>query len=447
MKNLPTLAIHFGPPDKQEHTNLMLTSSTAEATIASSLALPFQLAEIPLVLRALNARQYPDYPSNERLIKPGDDRAQIAAELRALDLWNGSDEDGAIVTDVHARLGRLLGTALLSDSAIRNCFSNLYNAAIQARGGQLVLSFDPKAIAFAALPWEVTHDGPQPLLLTKGIRLNCIRVLTFSHTLPPSLQQINMRLRILTIAPRTQMDDIGRAFEQLARSRMRNILHDLPVDIEPLPQATMEKLYDRLENGPVVDILDYFGHGVFTDKGGALLFENAQGGPDPVSASRLATLPNLPSLIILHACQSAQLDIDEPLAGIAPALSAAGVRAVIAMQLTARMIAATNGVTPVFYEELAAGKSIQQAVATIRQQLYTVEPDGESWYLPVIYLRQADNEPFVLMKRSDLCPPNPFAGEGTFKDLAWFIGREAEVQRISGPTTSREQSLNYWTCR
>src|SRR5256885_11202726 len=32
----------------------------------------------------------------------------------------------------------------------------------------------------------------------------------------------------------------------------------------------------------------------------------------------------------------------------------------------------------------------QQAVATIRQQLYTVEPDGESWYLPVIYLRQAD---------------------------------------------------------
>ncbi len=312
---------------------------------------------------------------------------------------------------------------------MQQIFNSLYNAAIKNGGGEIILSFAPQAVALAALPWEVIHDGLQPILLSRGVRLGCTRVIMFAHSLPPSHQR-GERLRVLTIAPRTQIDDAGRIFEQHARSLMREALSNHPVDIEPLSQASMETLFNRLNQGQVVDILDYYGHGVIVDNGGALLFENAQGRADPVVASRLAALPNLPQLVVIHACQSGQLGIDEPLAGIATALSASGVRAVVGMQLTTPMIAATNGVTPILYQELAAGKSVQQAVTTIRQKLYTEESEGASWFLPVLYLRQEDNKPFVLLERSVHCPPNPFAGEGALKDLTQFVGRETVVQWI-----------------
>lgn len=439
MADFPTLTIHFGSPGVDERTSLTLTSSkfelpSLEVPITCSLALPFRLKQIPLVLRALNARQYPDYPSRERLMRPGENRTQIVKELRALDLWEGSAAKGAVVADVHWRLGQQLGKALLSDPSFERCLNSLYDRAIQEGGGEILLSFDPAAIALAALPWEVTHNRTQPILLTKGVVLSCTRVITFAHAFPPR-RLLEKQLRILTIAPHSLMDNIGRTFEQLARSQVRDVLRSLPVVVEDLHQntteSTMDALHRRLDQEPIIDILDYYGHGTLTAKGPALLLENAQGGHDPVIASRLAALPNLPPLIVLHACQSAQLGIDEPLVGIAAALSAAGVRAVLAMQLTARMMAATYGIAPTFYQELAAGKSVQQAVATIRQKLYTGEQDGASWYVPVLYLRQADNEPFVLLGRSPTCPPNPFAGEGAFKDSTQFIGREAAVQRIA----------------
>jgi hypothetical protein len=323
----------------------------------------------------------------------------------------------------------MLGKALMEIDAFKKCLISLYNAAIRKDGGEIIFSFNPVALSLATLPWEVTHTEVQPLLLAKNVVLKCTRVIEFDHAQPP-VRRIGEHIRILTIAPRVKMDDVGRTFEQLARSRMIEILAKSPVTIEPLPQATMGKLYERLDQGPRVDILDYYGHGTFTSQGGALLFEDAHGGRDDVSASRLATLPNLPPLIVLHACQSAQLSMDEPLAGIATALSEAGVRAVLAMQLTTRMAAATNGISPVLYREMAAGESVQQAVAIIRQAMYAAEPAGVSWYVPALYLRQKDYEPFFLMKKTTVYKSNPFVGMGAIHDPMLFFGREEQVQRL-----------------
>src|SRR5207245_7759871 len=134
-----------------------------------------------------------------------------------------------------------------------------------------------------------------------------------------------------------------------------------------------------------------------------------QGGRDPVNGHRLAELPNLPPLIVLQACQSAHVDIDEPLAAVATALSDAGVRAVLAMQLTIRTAVVTNIATPTFYRKLAENKSVQEAVAEMRRALYTAEPEGVSWYIPALYLRQSDQEPFVLLEQPAVYPPNTFA--------------------------------------
>src|SRR5207244_7501317 len=113
MIDFPTLIIHFDPPDSLERTSLKLVLYKNEVPVTCSLSLPFRITQIPLLLRALNARQYSDYPDRERLIKPGDDRTQIISELRALGLWDGNDETGSVPIDIPVRLGRLLGTALL----------------------------------------------------------------------------------------------------------------------------------------------------------------------------------------------------------------------------------------------------------------------------------------------------------------------------------------------
>lgn len=427
MTNVPTLMIRVGPLDRDEQVDLDLILSNTDTAIPGKLALPFRLAQVPLLLRALNARQYPDYPDRDRFFKADDERDQVIKDLKELGLWDGDENSGTVAIDVHSRVGRLLGAALLANENVRDIFNKLYDAAIKVREGEIVLDFGLTAGGLAALPWEVGYDNYQPLLLTKGVVLNCTRMIEFKHELPPP-RPIGERLRVLTVAPAAHMHEIARAFEQLARSRMKEALKHSPVDIEALQGGTMEALYKRLTYGPTVDILDYYGHGILTEEGGALLFENPQGGVDPVLARRLAALPNLPPLIVLHACQSAQMVPDEPLASVAVTLSSAGARAVVATQLALRMTAATNEITPIFYQALASGQSVQRAVAYVRQKLYVEETDGASWYLPVLYLRQPHPKPYILLTR--VIPPNPFAGTGALTNPNSFVGCERIIERL-----------------
>jgi hypothetical protein len=399
MTDWPTLTIRFGPLSDYGELNLILILSGGklkkdESWVTCSLRLPFRPAQIPLILRALNARQYPDYPHRERLIRPNEDRTNIISELQALDLWSNTAD--AVALDVHVQVGRLLGAALLSEPKVKYVFDRLYDETMRARGGEIVLRFDVEAMVLAALPWELIHDGQQPMLLTKDVVLNCIRVINSMELplLPPRV--ISKRLRVLTISPTVLMNDVENAFEQVARYRMRDALYNLPVDFEFLTPASMEALHKRLDQGPAVDILDYYGHRVSTDKGGALLLETSQGRFDTVISSRLAAMPNLPPLIVLQLLPSTSLYLDELHTEIAASLITAGVGAVIAMQLTTRMTDVTNVITPTLYQELAEGKSIQQAIATIRQKLYLADPDEASWYLPKLYLNRPDNKPFML---------------------------------------------------
>src|SRR5438105_3056273 len=116
---------------------------------------------------------------------------------------------------------------------------------MRARGGEIVLRFDVEAIALAALPWEVIHDGKQPMLLTRGVVLNCIRVINSKELPPPRV--VGKRLRVLTISPRVLMNDVENAFEQRARYRMQDGLYNLPIDFEFLTPASMEALHKRLD--------------------------------------------------------------------------------------------------------------------------------------------------------------------------------------------------------
>lgn len=395
---------------------------------ASSLTLPFPPESVQFILRALNVRQFPDYPMRDYLVRKGEDRHDLIETLKALDLWDGTiPPQGAVALNVHHRVGRLLGRTLLADAPMREGLAELYEAAGDQSTGEIVFQFHPDAVVLAAIPWELAHNESQPLLLTKGAVLGFTRVIRFEHAArqPPPVKG---RLRVLTVAPRAQMTEAGRAFEELARAKMRDALDGM-VDIEQLPVATIEALQRRLADGPQVDVLDYYGHGTVVDGVGALIMEDSQGGSDAVTANRLQALSNLPPFIVLHACQSAQLNGEEPVASIATALSSSGARAVLAMQLTARMTAQTNSVVPILYQEIAKGQSVQRAVAAVRQSLYIKEADGASWYQPALYLRQHDLHPYFLINRA-APPANPFVGPGALQDPTRFVGRGSELRHF-----------------
>ena len=408
----PVLHVYFEPPDQQGRASLRLTLPSGKGDTAK-IELPFSLSQIAPLIRALNVRQYPDYPEHDRLMLQGEARHELIKNLQTLNLWIGDADNGMVPADVHLRVGQQLGLAFLRDASMRRALGVLRDMAIQAGGGEVCLHFAPRAEIFAELPWELTHDGLQPMLLCHGTVLNCTRVLTFTHALPPETI-IRDRIRILTIAPQAQMSEDARQFERLARRHLRDAMQGLPVDIEVLPQTTMPKLRERLVRDPAIDVIDYYGHGKFAENGAVLLMDDDMGASEPVSVTRLAALPRLPWLMVLHACGSGQLRGDEPLTGLAAALSSVGVRAVVAMQLTTRATAATHVVAPVLYRELARHRSVQQAVAAVRQSLYIDEPDGASWYLPVLYLRHVEDDPVVLV----YCPEKDLSGFGlTIPDL------------------------------
>jgi len=260
-----------------------------------------------------------------------------------------------------------------------------------------LLRFPPEAALLAALPWELLWDSHGPLLLSRGALASCVRYLDLDQALPPPLPP-GQTVRILAVGPHAGIPASIRTAERAARSvAWGELQRQGLVVVEELSPASPAALVDRLQAGPPVDLLHYYGHGRYNDGQGALLLDSSAGGKTWLGADRLAALLGTVRLIVLHACQSAMVGEAGLLPGVAPALSAAGVPAVVAMQVTVRIVAATR-FAAVLYRSLARGNSLQQAVGQARQALYVEEEDGVSWYVPTLTIRARDTGPLYLIK-------------------------------------------------
>ncbi len=134
---------------------------------------------------------------------------------------------------------------------------------------------------------------------------------------------------------------------------------------------------------------------------GFLLFEHDDREADYVSANefgelcRKAALADQPrqaqgvTVAVLSACKSGMsLGSKSVFNGMAQNLIASGVPAVLAMQYSVRVDAAT-AFTEHFYDALCHKNSLARAVSLGRSEMGA---DGNQWYRPVLYLRWQDNE-------------------------------------------------------
>lgn len=403
---------------------------------ASRLAPPFPRDDLALVLRALDALQDPAYPIawNEEQEQRFAFSAAERARLAALGLW---DEE-RVSADAPRRVGRRLFRALTADPGGARALATLRDhAAALGQPLRLELCFPPEATDLAALPWELLWDeGPLPLALAHDGASSIARRLDLPRALPPP-RQSSGPLRILAISPRAGISAEVRQVERAARLDAWQPLLDAGratvIEVEPASRAAVVQ---ALGAGPPPDIVHFYGHGRYLDGEGALLLDDGPGAAWTPAAT-LAALFGGVSLVVLHACQGAMLGASAPLvAGVAQALCANGVPAVLGMQLSVRAGAAGRA-GALLYQALAAGRSLQDAVALARRALFVEERDRVSWFVPALYLRDRDGGPFYL--RPPAADPAGEAPPFAARQMVVARGGQIRALRIQGRAGSAQR--------
>ncbi|MHB8800395.1 MAG: DUF7379 domain-containing protein [Thermoanaerobaculia bacterium] len=154
--------------------------------------------------------------------------------------------------------------------------------------------------------------------------------------------------------------------------------------------VTAEALHRLVADGPC-DVLHFVGHGTW-DAGrrvGALVLESESGGVAPVEAPVLKTLlaGRGLALVVLNACQSARGSRGDLARGVAPALVAAGIPAVVANQFSV-LDAAALVFARELYRSLALGRALGDAAREARLAVRCDAACGPvDWAVPVVYAR------------------------------------------------------------
>jgi tetratricopeptide (TPR) repeat protein len=336
-------------------------------------------------------------------------------------------------------LGELLFNAVFTDRTASRLFNRFQDC-----DEKRLITIGANHPAVLSLPWELLRDPTGTFLMNeklsirrryagagggrKAFKVNSkdsLRVL-FVVSRPNGAGFIN---------PRTD----AQAVMQALQATQANI------ELEFLRPATLNKLIDRLENEdlPAIDILHFDGHGAFYDakaedhptakhsedgltkqatpdgNNGYLLFENAEGDKDFVSAETLADAlyQKKIALVVLSACQSATVGGEDALNSVAARLTHAGLPSVLAMTYSV-LVATTEKLFAEFYKALMKGKHIGEALDTSRRYLNRNAERGErqcganritlelqDWFVPALYQASGDS---ALLKS----PPAPLFQRG-----------------------------------
>ena len=154
--------------------------------------------------------------------------------------------------------------------------------------------------------------------------------------------------------------------------------------------VTVEALHRLVADGPC-DVLHFVGHGTWDAdrRTGSLLLESASGGVAAIEAPVLRALLSGRglSLVVLNACLSARGSRGDLARGVAPALVAAGIPAVVANQFSV-LDAAALVFARELYRSLALGRPLGDAAREARLAVRCDAACGPvDWAVPVVYAR------------------------------------------------------------
>ena len=372
-----------------------------------------------------------------------------------------------------ARWGQTVFEAVFGPGLARDAYQRM-----RARPAGVQVVFRSGSAGWLGLPWELMRDPGRelPLALDAGVagidRSLPAAELGAAFDVPGS-----GRLRVLMVISRPSgAADVG--FRMIARPLLERLEAvrgrvELVVLRPPTLDALAEALQEAAETGEPFQVVHFDGHGVLAGRRsagsgapgmyqdpapeGTLVFQAADGGRDPVPASRVAQVlagARVP-VVVLNACQSGAVG-KELEAAVATRLLRGGAASVVAMAYNVYAVAAAEFMAA-FYERLFAGDPVSAAVTAGRQRLF-VHPGRPSpkgmlpladWVVPVHYLRREVRFPGLVTARPAGGPSleealNQLAGEepgagGALAPVGVFTGRDGLFYELE--TAARLQKV------
>jgi hypothetical protein len=363
------------------------------------------------------SRKYKDYIVELRNYEPDSEQYEIA-----LTLPKGEGEPTPVraqldysqietaLNDLEAKqiepedllaLGRQLMDRLLPKGVLRE---HLVNAVKKAGpDGGIRLRLQIREPRLAQIPWEYCylriHEGAtfQNNFLLVNPQVSMVRHVPLDEPAPELSSGDPSSVRMLAVF--ANPEDSG--FRQLDLDEERGVLEQalgdfsvegVKIEWQPFREdVTIDEMNQSLLEKP--QIFHFSGHGQFKERDdqGSLVLLKDKGSKEPyfLPAGDLALKLQAAGvrLAVLGACKSSRYQARSAWTGVAPALVARGVGAVIAMQydvIDSKAILFSQG----FYRSLAAGLTVDEAVSVGR--LAMLEESGErgvEWGVPTLYLR------------------------------------------------------------
>lgn len=292
-------------------------------------------------------------------------------------------------------LGRELFESLLQPE-VRCCYrKSLAKAREQGKGLRLLLRIEPPELA--TLPWEFLYDEEEGNHLCLSRETPFIRYLALGRS-PKSLI-IEPPLRILGMisSPSDQNAlDIDREKESMA-SAIDHLIEAGFVSLTWLKGQTWRDLQTAMRKGPW-HVFHFIGHSVFnSDIGeGLLVLANEYRRSDFITSTQLGTLISghqSMRLAVLNSCEGARASKSNLYSSIGAILTRRGIPAVVSMQYDITDIAALE-FSRCFYDSLANGMSVEEAVAEARKAIDLACRSTLEWGTPVLHMHTLDGHLF-----------------------------------------------------
>lgn len=316
-----------------------------------------------------------------------DDRAgerwrKIIAGHKTILKFVGGDDVKLEPADLEA-----LGSEMF-DTLFPNSVRRLYDQArFSHQRRRLNLVFTSMIPWVADLPWEFAYDASCRAFLASGDVRFVRNVLTAVPA--DQIEETRDPLSILVVSaqpPGTvplSLDEertlILRAFQPLIDQQL--------ITVDALPKATPALLHAQVR-AKRYDVVHFMGHGEY-DKAtgkGYLIFQDT---PVPAESVQQILRSRGIRLIFLNACETGRGSSADYNAGVAPALVADGIPAVVANQYSVLDRSATTFAQH-FYWCLAQGLSLGDAAREARISLGYTGGGTIDWAVPVLFARNPD---------------------------------------------------------
>jgi CHAT domain-containing protein len=295
------------------------------------------------------------------------------------------------------QFGQQLFEALLAGEIGQRYRASVLQATPRGRGLRLRLRL--LAPELAALPWEYLYDANQGEYLCLARVTPLVRDLAAPLASQPFPVQPPLRILGMVASPSDQVPLKIEAEQARLEMALQRAIWQGSVYLKWMRGQTWRDLQREMRGGPW-HIFHFIGHGAYNPTGeeGLLALAGEDGKTallGSAEAGRLLASHLSLRLIVLNACEGARGSTRDLFSSMATTLARRGAPAVLAMQEELSDEAAIE-LTRTFYEVLAEGRPVDEAISEARTAISLSLRHTLEWGTPVLYLRTPDGMLFDL---------------------------------------------------